>query len=209
MVVGLAGCGGGDGGVAPRPMYTAQIQSDPAYDGDIQQTSPLSFVVTAGMSATVQSVFTGIDPLSLSEFRAFLDFPLTGSGGVPGNAVIDTAFLDIYINSVQPAAGTLPLLIELVSFQPPSLLATDFDRTLQTPLASLTVSPPFTNADVGTNVSIDVTPLMAEAQRLNLLDFQIRILEDLGSNYSTLLEINDSTGADRATRAPLLTVTYF
>jgi len=207
--ISLAGCGGDDGGYSPPPpLLTTQIQSDPGFDGDIEQTSPISFTVTQGMSPTVQSVFAGIDPVARTEFRAFLDFPLVGPGGVPGDAVIDSAFLDIYINSLQPNIGTIPILIELVSFQPPTLLETDFDRTLQPPLASLVLSPPISQADVGTNVSIDVTPLMIEAQRLGLVDFQVRIMEDLGPAIPILLEINDTTGVNRASLAPLLTVTY-
>src|SRR6267154_554915 len=207
--ISLTGCGGGDGGVAPPPVFTTQIQSDPGFGGDIEQTSPSSFAITQGMSPTVQSVFAGIDPAAGTEFRAFLDFPLTGAGGVPAGAVIDTAFLDIYINSLQPNIGTIPILIELVSFQPPTLIDTDFDRTLQPPLASLVLSPPLTQADVGTNVSIDVTPLMIEAQRRGLVDFQVRIMEDLGPAIPILVEINDTTGVDRGSLAPLLTVTYF
>lgn len=207
----LTGCGGGDGGgnQGPPPKFTATIQSDPAFDGYIEQTSATPYPVTQGMSSTVQSVLAGIDPVSGNEFRAFLDFPLTGAGGIPGNAVIDSAFLDIYVNSINPISGTLPIRIELVSFQPPNLLDTDFDVSLQPALAAITVSPDFIQADVNTNVSIDITSLMVEAQRLNLLDFQIRIMEDLGSPIFTLLEINDTTGPNRSTLAPLLTVTYF
>jgi hypothetical protein len=50
---------------------------------------------------------------------------------------------------------------------------------------------------------------MIEAQRLGLLDFQVRIMEDLGPASPILMEIDDTTGADRGTFAPLLTVTYF
>jgi hypothetical protein len=210
--IGLTSCGGGGGGggsTGPPPPITTQIVSDPGFDGDIAQTSPISFTVTQGMSPTVQTVFAGIDPLTRAEYRAFLDFPLTGAGGVPGNAIIDSAFLDIHIDSLQPTIGTIPILIELVSFQPPTLLDTDFDRTLQPPLASVVVTPPITQADVGTNVSIDVTPLMIEAQRLGLVDFQVRIMEDLGPAIPILMEIDDTTGANRGTFAPLLTVTYF
>jgi hypothetical protein len=204
--ISLSGCGGGS---SPPRAITTQILSDSGFDGDIQQTSPTTFTVTQGMSSTVQSVFAGIDPATLTEFRAFLDFPLGGARGVPGNAAIETAFLDIYINSLQPSTARIPILIELVSFQPPTLLATDYDRGLQPPLAFVRVSPPFTQADVGTNVSIDVTSLMVEAQRRGLVDFQVRIMEDLGPAITGLIEINDTTGANRALHAPALTVTYF
>lgn len=206
LVISMAGCG--DHHSSP-PTFVSEILSDPALDGDIEQTSPTSFTITQGMSPTVQSVFAGIDPATLTEFRAFLVFPLRGTGGVPGNAVIDSAFLDIVIDSIQPASGTIPIRIELVSFQPPTLLATDFDRTLQPPLAFTTIVPPITQADVGRHVSIDVTSLMVEAQRLGLADFQVRILEDLGPVSPGLIEISDTTGADRGVLAPLLQVTYF
>jgi hypothetical protein len=208
-VISLTGCDNGDAGeIGPPVVVTTQIQSDPGFDGDIEQTSA-SFAITQGMSPTVQSVFAGIDPATRTEFRAFLDFPLTGAGGVPGNAIIDSAFLDVFINSLQPNFGDIPILIDLVSFQPPTLIETDFDRSLQPSLASVVVSPPLSQADVGTNVSIDVTPLMIEAQKLGLLDFQVRIMQDLGPAIPILLEINDTTAADRGSFAPLLTVTYF
>ncbi len=79
----LAGCGGDDGGFGPPVVYTTQIQSDPAFDGDIAQTSPTTFTVTQGMSTAVQSVFAGIDFDSGAEYRTFLDFPLTGSAAFP------------------------------------------------------------------------------------------------------------------------------
>ena len=209
VAMSLTGCGGGDSGIGPPPAVTTQILSDSGFDGDIQQTSPGTFTVTQGMSPGVQSVFAGIDPATLTEFRAFLDFPLSGAGGVPGNATIESAFLDIYIDSLQPSTAAIPILIELVSFQPPTLLETDFDRGLQPPLAYVRATPPFTQADVGTNVSIDVTSLMVQAQQMGLTDFQVRIMEDLGPAIPGLIEINDTTGVNRALHAPELTVTYF
>jgi hypothetical protein len=207
--ISLTGCGGNDGSSGPPPAITTQILSDAAFDGDIEQTSPTTFTVTQGMSENVQSVFAGIAPGALTEFRAFLDFPLTGAGGIPGDAMIDSAFLDIHIDSLQPITGTIPILIELVSFQPPTLIDTDFDRTIQPPLAFIRVTPPFYQADVGTNVSIDVTSLLVQAQLLQLPDFQLRIMEDLGPAIPVLIEIDDTIGVDRGTFAPLLTVTYF
>src|SRR5450755_2954363 len=210
VAISLAGCGGGGSGSAPPPPIpiTTQILSDAGFDGDIEQTSPTTFTITQGMSPNVQSVFAGINPGTLTEFRAFLDFPLSGSGGVPGNAIIESAFLDIHIDNLLPSTGTITILVELVSFQPPTLIETDFDRTLQPPLASVRVSPPFSQADVGTNVSIDVTSLMDQAQQLQLPDFQVRILEDLGPAIPVLIVIDDTTGVNRPSLAPLLTVTY-
>ena len=207
-ILSLSACGGGGDNLAPQTV-TTQILSDPSFDGDIEQTSPSSFTITQGMSPTVQSVFAGIDPVAGTEFRAFLDFPLTGSGGVPGNAGIDSASLEIYVDNLQPITGTLPVRVDLVTFQPPTLIQTDFDRTLQPALASVIVSPDISSADVGKFVPIDVTSLMVEAQRRGLVDFQVRIMEDLGPAVPVLMMIDDSTGTNRATRAPLLTVTYF
>lgn len=204
----LTGCGG-DSAPPPPPAVTTQIGSDAAFDGDIQQISPTDFVVTQGMSSTVQSVFAGIDPATMTEYRTFLDFPLTGAAGIPADAMIESAFLDIYIDSLQPGPGSLPLRIELVSFQPPTLIGTDFDRVQQPPLAYIQVSPPFGAADVGTNVSIDVTSLLVQAQQLQLPDLQLRIMEDLGPAIPVLMEIDDTTGPNRSSLAPLLTVTYY
>jgi hypothetical protein len=206
-LLGLTGCGGGNDG--PPPTFTTQILSDSGYDGDIEQTSADTATVTQGMSPTVQSVLAGIDPVAGTEFRAFLDFPLGGSGGVPGDAAIDSAFLEVFVEDLQPANAVVPVRVELVSFQPPTLLPTDFDRTLQPPLAYTTISPQLSAADVGTYVPIDVTSLMVEAQRMGLPDFQVRIMEDLGPPIDGLFSINDATGANRSARAPLLTVTYF
>jgi hypothetical protein len=203
----LSACGGGDS-TAPEKVVT-HILTDPAYDGDIEQTSSTSFTVTQGMSPTVQNVFAGIDPTGGTEFRAFLDFPLGGPGGVPGNAVIDSAFLEVYVDSLDPVTGTLPLRVDLVAFQPPNLIATDFDRAQQPALASVIVTPDISSSDVGTFVPIDVTSLMIEAQRRGLVDFQVRIMEDLGPAIPVLMSIDDSTGPNRPNRAPLLTVTYF
>jgi hypothetical protein len=210
-ILSLTGCGGEDDDDdrgAPDAV-TVQILSDARFDGDIEQTAPNTFTVTQGMSSTVQSVLAGIDPAGGTEFRAFLDFPLRGNGGVPRNAFIDAAFLEIFIDALEPMTGRLPVRVDLVEFQPPTLLGTDFDRAVQPALASVIVTPDITRSDVGTSVPIDVTALMVEAQRRGLVDFQVRILEDLGPAVPVLMIIDDSTTADRANRAPLLTVTYF
>lgn len=206
MILVLAGCGDGGGG---PPLILTQILSDPAFDGDIRKDPATgAFTVTQG---NTQSVFAGVNPTTGAEYRAFLDFPLTGAGGVPGNAVIHSAFLDIDINSIQPQplAGTIPIRIDLVSFQPPTLVATDYDRTLQPALATTTIIPPIAQADFGNHVPVDVTSLMVEAQRQGLADFQVRILEDFGATAPGLVEINDTTGANRPSLAPLLQVTYY
>jgi hypothetical protein len=181
---------------------TTQILSRTAFDGDIRFIPPI-FHSHIG---NIASVFAGIDPAEGSEFRAFLNFPLTGAGGFPGVANINSATLDIFINnfSIQPAASSIPSRIELVSFPPQILLASDYDRNIQTPLAITTIIPPISRADVLRHITEDVTSLIVEAQRRGLAYFQIRILEDDGFVFSGRIEIDDTT----INRAPLLTVTY-
>jgi hypothetical protein len=207
VLLGLCGCGGGgDGG--PPPQFQAQILSDPAYDGDIEQTAPGVYVVTQGMSSTVQTTFAGIDPVAGTEFRTFLDFSLQGPNGVPGDALIDGAFLEFLVDRLDPPNGSVPIRVDLVAFQPPDLIGTDFDRNAQPALASVLVQGDVNSQDIGNFVSVDVTTLMIKAQQLGLVDFQVRIMEDLGPAIVTLVEIDDSTGANRRARAPLLTVAY-
>jgi len=209
-VLSLSGCGGGgDGNIQPPPSVTTQILSDPRFDGDIEQVSDTQFTITQPAAQTVFAGIDGSDPMNPTEFRAFLDFPLSGSGGVPANASIDSASLEFYVDDLQPIAGKLPLRVDLVAFQPPTLIASDYDRGAQPALASVIVTPDISSADVGKFVPIDVTALMVEAQRRGLVDFQVRIMEDLGPAIPVLMIIDDSTGSNRASRAPLLTVTYF
>jgi hypothetical protein len=202
----VTGCGGGSDNGAPAQIVT-HILSDSRFDGDIEQTSATSYVVTQ-VSPDVQSVFAGIDPTAQTEFRAFLDFPLTGPDGIPGDAFIDSAFLEVLVNNLIPGNGSVPIRVELVSFQPPTLVGSDFDRAIQPPLVAVLVSGNVTSADIGQYVAVDVTPLMVRAQQLGLSDFQVRVMEDLGPPIYTLMEIDDSTASDRPQRAPLLTVTY-
>src|SRR6185437_2878581 len=115
----LSSCGGGSdgggGGYVPAPpqQVVTHILSDPAYDGDIEQTSATSFTVTQGMSGSIQTVLAGIDPSAGTEFRAFLDFPLNGPDGVPGDAIIDSAFLEVLVDDLYPTDGSLPVRVEL------------------------------------------------------------------------------------------------
>jgi hypothetical protein len=202
----LVGCGGGSSS-APPTVFT-KILSDPVFDGDISLDSTGTLTVTQG---NTQSVFAGIDPITGTEFRAFLDFPLSGAGGVPSNAGIASATLDIRIDSLSLLAqtDTIPILIDLVFFQPPTLISTDFFNRDQPALATRATS--IFGTDLRQHVRIDVTSLMAEAQRLNLPDFQVRILEDTSivGTPPGLFEINDTTGPNFGTLAPSLEVTYF
>jgi hypothetical protein len=206
VLLGLCSCGGGDGR-GPDQIVT-QIESDPAYDGDIEQTDPGVYVVTQGMSSNVQTVFAGIDPSTGDEFRSFLDFPLGGPHGVPNDAIIDSAYLEVYVDGIEPPTGSIPMRVELVAFQPPNLIGTDFDRNIQPSLGAVVVQGDVNNADINHFVQVDVTPLMITAQRQGLVDFQVRVMEDLGPAIETLVQIDDNTTSNRSARSPLLTVTY-
>ena len=65
--------------------------------------------------------------------------------------------------------------------------------------------PIFFASDLGTIVSIDVTPLMREAQRLGLTDFQVRFVLDFVTNVG-FVGIEDLPSVFAT--APLLTVNY-
>ncbi len=190
----LSGCGGG--GNSTPPTFGVQVLSNSAYDGDIELGTNNVYSVAQG---NLTSVFAGIDPVTLSETRAFLDFSLAN---VPGNAIINSAKLDIFINSINSFGRTIPIRIDLVSLVPPILVASDFDRNAQPPLSSIT-SDIFLS-DLGQHVIIDITPLVDKAQFLGLANFQIRILEDFGLVDPGLFEINDAS----TSKAPLLDIIY-
>ncbi len=199
----ISGCGGG--GHEPDyhvEIFSAQILSDQVADGDIAQSPSASLTVTSALNTG--SILAGIDSDSGDEFRGFLDFPLRGPHGVPSGATIDSATLEIFISGlVIPASEqTLPMLVDLVAFQPPTLVSSDFDRLVQPPL--LTMPFDFLPSDIGTFVVIDVTALMDEAQMEGLSDFQLRFVLDFIATTG-LLKIDDTT----ADTAPLLTVTYY
>jgi hypothetical protein len=185
----------------PPSTYEIRIVSDPDADGDITFSPPHHFTVTS--AGTSGSVLAGIDPRFEDEFRGFFSFPLRGSHGMPTYADIESASLEIFISDVtecSPGTG-VPLLIDLVSFSPPNLIASDFDRA---PLLTLYSNIVFAG-DAGFFLSFDVTPLMVEAQRLGLHNFQLRFLLDTTLAGSGLIEIED----DVPKTAPHLTVTYY
>ena len=192
-------CNGSD----PQPVIVADIFSDQATDGDIAFDPVLqSFTITNGP----ETLFFGIDDsdLNLPEYRAFLDFPLDGSTGgavIPINARIVSATLEVFINEVS-FAPIVPTLLDLVSYPINGLRVEDFDSF---PLEEMSQSLDFFAADLGTIVSIDVTPLMQKAQRLGVPDFQVRFVLDFKTDVGFVgiedLPFDPST-------APLLTVSY-
>ena len=155
---------------------TVSILSDIASDGDIAFDPVLSsFTVTTGPSY----VLFGIDSLNfnLPEFRAFFTFPLdgfTGQPAVPGNALIVSAEVMVFVNFLD-FASAVPTFIDLVKYPLGGLSAIDFDAV---PLAILPVFD-FFASDAGNFVGIPVTSLMQQAQVFQLLDFQLRFSRDM------------------------------
>jgi hypothetical protein len=198
MVLALVGCSGSS---ESRPVFVADILSDQPVDGHIAFDPILqTFTITHGPDA----LFFGIDDLdpNLPEFRAFLDFPLDGSTGfdvVPAAARIRSATLEVFINEVS-FASIVPTLLDLVIYPVSGLRVEDFNSP---PLLSLALD--FFGSDQGSFVSIDITPLMREAQRLGLTDFQVRFLLDFTSDFGFVGIENLPTVS---LTAPLLTVSY-
>ena len=197
-VVSIIASGGGSG---PLPVIVAEIFSDQPTDGDIAFDPILeSFTISNGP----ETLFFGIDDIDINqpEYRAFLDFPLDGSTGeevIPINARIVSATLEVFINEVS-FDPIVPTLLDLVSYPITGLRVEDFDSS---PLLSQSLN--FFASDVGTIVSIDVTQLMREAQRLGLPDFQVRFVLDFVTDVGFVgieeLPFDPNT-------APLLTVRY-
>jgi len=187
----LTGCGNDDYYYYPLP-YGTQILSDPAFDGDISKDSATgTFSVVQGMTPTVQSVNAGTNPTTRDESRAFLNFPLTGAFGVPENAYIVSADLNVFINIIQTSSGSIPVRIDLVSTHP-TLVGSDYNSPV---LASISVT--FLQSNSGQFVNIDVTPLMAQAQYLHLPVFQVRVSVtyhlDLWKSMTSQMQIGDIT----------------
>jgi hypothetical protein len=192
----LAGCGGGD----HRDTIFIQSLSDQPVDGDIGFTAPATFTIS--QANVTRNVQYGIDNATGTEFRAFLDFPLDGSNGggvVPLGAVIISADVEVFVNNVS-FSSSVPTLLDLVPFPVTGLTSADFNSA-----PSLTRTPfDIRGSDINKSVLIDVTSLMAEAQRQGVSNLQLRFLLDFVPGASGLVEFDDGVAA----RAPLLTVEF-
>jgi hypothetical protein len=185
----------------PPSTYEIRIVSDLNADGDIALSASLDYTVFS--AGTTGSILAGVDPAFDDEFRGFLSFPLSGSGGVPAYAEIESASLEVFISNVTECSrqAGVPLLIDLVTFSPNLLVAADFNRA---PLLTLYSNIVFAD-DAGVFLSFDVTPLMVEAQRRRLNNFQLRFSLDSALAASGLVEIENSAHET----APRLMVTYY
>lgn len=201
-VVMLSGVACGGGGEDSRTIFIAQTFSDQPVDGDIAFDPVLQ---TSTISNGPDTLFFGIDDLNpnLPEYRAFLDFPLDGSNGgdiIPADAVIVSATLELFLNEVN-FATTVPTLLDLILYHVPGLRPQDFNSP---PLMFQRLN--FFRSDQGKFVTIDVTPLMREAQRLGLSNFQVRFLLDSDISNIGFVGIEDRPSITLT--APLLTVEY-
>jgi hypothetical protein len=161
--------------IPPSPvLITADILSDPSTDGDIAYDPVLdTFTVTTGPPV----VFFGEDSSRSNrpEFQAFLTFPLDGITGqpvVPSNALIVSAFLEIFVKKVK-FASVIPTFLDLVQYPFRGLSAVDYYSPTLTPTSFMTLE--IFSADRRNFVSIDVTSFMQEVQLPPALsDLQVR-----------------------------------
>ena len=200
MVASGCGGGGGGGGTVVTPIF-ADIPSDltaDAYVAENLNTFQLSAPVTGSGAIRV-----GIDPtIALpagTEYRGLISFPLGGPGGVPADATIVSATLDIFVDSVQ-FQFSLPTAIRIDMIEaPPPFASTDYDEVLQ----------PRIGTSIGFNVVgtgrylVDITPFMEQAQVPPALpSLQLRLMLPLTPGANGLITINDSAFQ------PFLTVEY-
>jgi len=156
----------------PGTSFVVSIFSDQPSDGDIAYDPFLNaYTITEGPDRLLFGV-DSLDP-NRPEYRAFLDFPLDGSIGdpaIPLDAIIISAELAISVNFVDFAA-TVPVLLDLVQYPLGALGAADYASI---PLAVQRFN--LFDFDAGTDVFVDVTALMEEAQVRALADLQLRLL---------------------------------
>ena len=203
LALSLSGCGDSSN------IFFAEILSDQFVDGDIAFDPVLnSYTITNGPN----TLFFGIDDadFNVPEFRAFLDFPLDGSSGgdvLPLDAEIVSATLEVFVDEVS-FAGTIPTLLDLVTYSIAGLTPADFDSPpLRFPdNTDATISFDLFSSDEGNFVLIDVTSLMREIQRRGLADFQVRFILDFVTDTG-LVAIQDRPNV--TVTAPHLTVEFW
>jgi hypothetical protein len=181
---------------------TVEILSDLASDGDIAFNPVFSSFIVRRGPPTVQFGIDSLD-IDLPEFRAFLTFPLDGFEGrpvVPSDAIIDLAFIDVFVNFLD-FASAVPTFLDLVEYPFQNLgfgdPAIDFDAVV---LATVPGFDFFVD-DVGNFVRIEVTSLMQAAQvPPALVDFQVRFSRDM--SVPPLAASRPSGGVGRTVVAP-------
>ncbi len=213
LILALAGCGGDHTTVVVAPNVL-EVLSDPTVDGDIKKDLATGVIGSPTTAANTGGVFAGIEVNQagnpISEYRGFLIFPL---GRLPASASIQFASISIFLNNVSfgtTSTAPIPFLLDSIDtvLFPPPLDSSDFNAAFRT-----SRSVTFFGTDAGTFVQINVTNLLADAQRGRLPDFEVRLLFDqarfLSDTTTTQgrIEIDDSSTS--ASRAPLLHIEYF
>lgn len=206
----LAGCGDDDG----RDLLVFSQLSDLDADGYISsEIDPGTGLPTVFPASVTQSIQLGVDEFAV-EYRGFLVFPISG---LPSVANVQYAEIEVFVNSV-PYSGNVPVLMELVDFQPPILIGSDYYRSPPDPYL-----PPVLGRDIFAflpgdaivdpvtgyppPVRIEVTTLLREALRRGQSDFQVRLLLDPSlAAFPPRIAILDDGATDTA---PLLYVEYF
>lgn len=205
LVLALAGCGGGSDSPVP---FVFEGLSDQTVDAHISSViDPGTGLPTVFPATGTGSVRIGVDGGGV-EYRGFLDFPLAGN--VPFGASVRLAYIEVFVGSV-PFGASVPVLVELVDFQPPVVVGSDFFRS---------PPPPFLPPVLGRSifsflpgdavpprpaVRIEVTTLLQQALQRLQPDFQLRILLDPAVPGPGIVQLDDNLGQT----APLLHVEYF
>ncbi len=142
-----------------------------------------------------------LDPFSGNTVPSWISLSTDRTGGdISSDRFIRSAPLELFLNEVN-FANAIPTLLDLVSYPMSGLRPWDFNSP---PILFRRVD--FFQSDQGKYVAIDVTPLMREAQRLGLSDFQVRFLLDLAVSDVGFVGIEDLPHI--TITAPLLTVEY-
>jgi hypothetical protein len=198
----LAGCGGSSG----PDLFVFEQLSDQTVDADIAYTGVgFPSIFPASSTGTLQ---IGVDGGG-TEYRGFLDFPI---GGIPSSADVRLAYIEVFVGSV-PFGASVPVLVELVDFQPPVLIGSDFFRSAPDPFLppvlgrSLFDFLPFDALFPRPAVRIVVTSLVQRALQRMQPDFQVRLLLDPDplAVVPAIVTLDD----DAINTAPLLHVEYF
>jgi len=202
LVLILAGCGGGSG----TDLTVFEQLSDQAVDAHISAViDPGTGEPTIFPASVSGSIRVGVDGTGI-EYRGFMDFPISG---IPAAADVRLAYIELFVGSV-PFGGAVPVLVELVDFQPPTLIGSDFFYEAPAPFLPPVLARPifdFFPSDAvipRPAVRIEVTTLVQRALQRLQPDFQLRLLLDPAVPGPGIVQLDDGAAAT----APLLHVEY-
>lgn len=184
----------------PR-TYSIEFLSDLYYDGYVG-LSPYD-EYTVNLADATGKIEVGMDPYTSDEFRGFLAFDLRNNPRLPWDADIQEATLELYIRKARSdvPGTTIPLVMDLVSFEPPELRPTDFELSELPYLLSMPLN--IMETETGYYVEYDVTSFLIETQYQELNYFQLRLVLNLDA-LGGFVEIAD----DADETAPYLNVIY-